>query len=215
MAVKVFNDQSNPQAQMPPTQTSVLKQAFKDYSQQLRVCLPGKIVTYDYKLQQATVQPTFSNEYNDGTVQQMPSIYNVPVVWPSAGESHIHFPLNVGDPVLLIFADKSLDLWLQSGTTSQPNDSRTHHIADAIAIPGCRPFNNPMRVSNGQDVIVANGNLELRLKPNGHVQLFRNLNNQNSLEMISLINQFMYSVVTDNMGGAARAQNKFKNFVEQ
>ena len=214
MAIKTFNTESNPQSQVLPTQTAVLKQMLQAFGQQLRVGLPGYFVSYDYKTQLATVQPSFSNQYPDGTVSPMPQIYNVPVRWPSSSISYDHHPIVAGDRCTLHFADKALDLWLSSGATSQPDDNRTHHISDAWAEPGLRPTNEPLPVSNGEDLLRTIGNLQLRMKANGHVQLFTGLGTAGSLEAISLINQFMRDVVTNNMSGAAAVQRKFKNFVE-
>lgn len=214
MAIKFFDDESNPQQEVNPSQTAVIKQFFKSYGQQLRVCLPGKIVTYDFALQQASVQPSFSNQYSDGTVSPMPIIYNVPVQWPAGGNWWIHGPLAAGDPVNIHFSDKALDTWLQSGVSQPPPDSRTHHIADAIAVPGLNPFSNPAKVSNGQDLMIAIGNLQFRMKPNGRIQLFTGLNTSRSLEFFSLVNSFMIAVITDNISGAAAIQQKIQNFIQ-
>lgn len=214
MAITFFDDQSNPQQEVDPTQTAIIKQFFKSYSQQLRVCLPATIVTYDYKLQQASVQPTFQSQYSDGSVANLPIIYNVPVQFPSSNGAYMHFPLAAGDNVVLHFSDKALDTWLQSGALQPPSDSRTHHIADAIAVPGCKPFNAPSPVANGEDLIVSINNLQFRMKPNGHIQLFTGINTPGTFEYFSLVSTFMRDVITDNMSGAASAWRKLRHFIE-
>ncbi len=214
MAIKFFDDQSSPQEEVRPTPTRIHKQVNKALGLDLHVCMPATIITYDYKKQMASVQPSFSNQYNDGTVSPLPIIYNVPVQWPSSGTGYTHFPLNKGDQITLHFSDKALDQWLSSGAVSQPNDSRTHHIADAIAVPGCRSFNKPLNVSNGTDAIVGLGNLEFRLKPNGHVQIIQGLNTSGSLELLSTINDFMTAAITGDWGGMIQAQSLFQRFLE-
>lgn len=214
MAVKFFNDQSDPQAAVDPTQTAVMKQFFKSFGQQLRVGMPGYIVTYDYKVQQASIQPAFKNEYSDGTVQNLPILYNVPILWPSGPNWYIHGPLPANSPVTIYFSDKALDSWKQNGAIQAPSDSRTHHITDAWAVPGLRPFGNPVPASNADDLLITVNNLQFRLKPNGHIQLFTGLNTADGVEFFSLLNQFMIAVITNNIPGAAAIQSRLESFVE-
>src|SRR4051812_3139589 len=103
MAVDFFNDQSDPQALVNPTPTEVHKKVVKALGQTMRVCMPGIVIGYDYKKQMATVQPSFSNQYNDGTVSPLPLIYNVPVVHPRTGSTYTHVPIAKNDRVLLMF----------------------------------------------------------------------------------------------------------------
>lgn len=82
----------------------------------------------------------------DELTESLPQINNVPVVQPAGGGFFAHFPLQAGDPVLLIFADRSIDRWIDKGGEVDPGFSHTHELSDAFAIPGGRP--QPKKLSS-------------------------------------------------------------------
>lgn len=115
----------------------------------LRVSIPGSVTSYDPTTQKADVQPLVKRRRVDGAsgelvTERMPVVPAVPVVFPGAGPYAITWPIAVGDVVLLVFADRSLDLWLARGGEVDPEDTRVHSHTDAVAIPGVRPFADPI-----------------------------------------------------------------------
>lgn len=154
------------------TLLEAVKAAIDASAAEMRVCLPATVVTYDHKIQKCSAQPDFKRNYN-GTLVDMPVIYNVPVACPRAGDSFVHMPLKKGHKVLLIFSDRSLEKWLSNGIQNDPEDARTHHLSDAIAYVGGYPFSDPAAVTNGDDIIIKHGTTtEWRIKENGHFQIF-------------------------------------------
>lgn len=113
----------------------------------LRVALPGRVERYDVATQLVDVQPLIADtfEEEDGTVSnvRLPLITNVPVIFPGAGGMRITFPIQAGDTVLLVFADRSLDVWQSRGGETAPDDTRRHALTDAMAIPGLHPNSEP------------------------------------------------------------------------
>ena len=73
-----------------------------------------------------------------------PSIIRVPVVYPMSGSRQmgIAYSLEVGDVVVLLFNQESLDEWLEHGGPQEAEDTRTFDLSDAIAVPGIVPRNN-------------------------------------------------------------------------
>lgn len=151
--------------------------------------LPGVVVVVRNDLEQLSidVQPTLNIKNFDGTTEVRPVVLNVPVQMPSSSTAALTFPINVGDPVLLVYTMRSLDNWKRStGAPLAPNDTRKFDKRDCIAIPGVWPFgrsvNNPaVRIwqhSTG-DLVIAN-NLgsstenEVRLKASGDIQINTN-----------------------------------------
>jgi hypothetical protein len=107
--------------------------------------MPGNIVKYDETTQIATVQPSFKSTYIDPLeVVSLPPISNVPVVFPRIGKKGVCFPVEVGDPVLLIFMQRSLDDWIDEGGEVEIKDTRLHNINDPIALPGLYPISGAM-----------------------------------------------------------------------
>ena len=107
---------------------------------QVHTAMPGTIVAYDPATQTATVRPGFKRVYGlDESVVAYKDLLKVPVVQLQAGSSWVRMPVTAGDRVLLIFAERSLDVWAANGGEADPLDCRKFHISDAIAIPGLNP----------------------------------------------------------------------------
>ncbi len=208
------------QSEVTPSFAETIKQALKGASQEIRVCMPARIEAYDYKTQKATVRPNIKRKYKDGSVEGMPLIYNVPVAHPRAGKAFIHLPLKKGDNVMLIFADRSIDKWSTNGGEVDPEDTRTHHLSDAIAYPGLYPFNNGADVTNGDDVIIRNGNTIMHVKANNHLQVING-----TTELVKTLCDMMRAVreaVTYTCGGPEKLyhvnfkeiEKRLKSFLE-
>ena len=145
---------------------------------------PATIVSYDPTTQSASVQPSLMRKYNgpagvDIPPVALPQINLVPVVFPGSRTSWLRFPLYPGDPVMLHFSDRSLDLWWTQGGMLDPAISHKFSLADAICVPGLRSkseaiqpkglttslelVNGPTRIEimAGGQVAISNGVVEL------------------------------------------------------
>jgi len=116
----------------------------------VNVCLPATVVSYDHDEQRAVVQivPAFLRKLAGAVVVDgHPAISNVPVVFfgGGGGDYSDTWPLEVGDPGLVVFCDRSIDEWLSTGAAkTEPQDRRRHDVNDAMFIPGHRPFADPV-----------------------------------------------------------------------
>ncbi|AST68946.1 translation initiation factor IF-2 [Kosakonia cowanii] len=106
----------------------------------LRVATPGIIQSFDPESCTCTVQPAIMGKSDDGQgnvrSQPLPLLVDVPVIFPRGGGCTLTFPVKAGDECLLIFADRCIDFWWQSGGVQEPVDTRMHDLSDAFAIPG-------------------------------------------------------------------------------
>jgi hypothetical protein len=104
-----------------------------------RVCLPGRVETYDPATQLASVKPLLQslkrNANGSTEPASLPVVNGVPVLMPQGGGRQIKLPVAKNDVVLLVFADRSLDIWKSKGGEVDPVDLRQHHLSDAVAIP--------------------------------------------------------------------------------
>lgn len=133
---------------------TAIQNTFEALIAQLNTCLPGEIVTYDYKKKKASVKPLIKRLFLNGETLDLPVIHAVPVVFPGTASLGIHFPLKKGDPVLLVFSQRSLDKWLQSGEDVNPGDSRKFDLSDAVAFPGLTSFNKGSIADNNEDIFI-------------------------------------------------------------
>lgn len=69
---------------------------------------------------------------------EYPPIY-AQVWYMGSGATGINYPLQVGQPVLMFFADREIDSYLETGEISILQDLRMHDYNDCIVIPLYRP----------------------------------------------------------------------------
>jgi hypothetical protein len=137
----------------------------------LHTAMPATVVSFDASSQTVSVQPTFKRVYNDGTVQLLPIINNVPVVFPSAdgGSAILSMPVKAGDHVLLVFAQRALDQWLEKGSPQDPIDPRKFNLTDAICIPGMFPKTKKSARVSTNSVRLEYQGAKIELFPDGKV----------------------------------------------
>lgn len=132
-----------------PSLSQVIQNHLGHAFARMHVSMVARVEKYDASKQSVDVQPLVKEraldpESDEIVATRLPVITNVPLMFPGVGNCAITFPVNVGDTVLLVFSDYSLDVWLSQGGEVDPLDTRSHHLSDAVAIPGVRSFSAPM-----------------------------------------------------------------------
>ncbi|WEJ90237.1 MAG: Gp138 family membrane-puncturing spike protein [Klebsiella huaxiensis] len=106
----------------------------------MRVSIPGIIQSFDTDAVTAVVQPAIKGSEQDESGAEvsvnLPLLVDVPVVFPRGGGCTLTFPVKEGDECLVIFADRCIDFWWQSGGVQEPVDGRMHDLSDAFCIVG-------------------------------------------------------------------------------
>lgn len=106
----------------------------------MRVSMPGIIQSFDHDAVTAVVQPAIKgvelDESGADVSVNIPLLVDVPVVFPRGGGCTLTFPVKAGDECLVIFADRCIDFWWQSGGIQEPVDERMHDLSDAFCIVG-------------------------------------------------------------------------------
>ena len=143
----------------------VIDNSLKD----LHTCLPGTIVSFDPVTQIAEIQPLIKREFADDSVRNLPLCISCPVMFPRAGGFSITFPVTAGDECLVVFAERALDTWMQSGGSQPPVDTRRHSLSDAVAILGLysQPNKLPSFHSTGIELKSDAGDIYFRLDNSG------------------------------------------------
>ena len=99
----------------------------------LHCALPGQIESFDAEHGTAVIRPMV--RLIDGI--EMPVLRDVPVFLPLPDLMTV----NEGDVCLVIFADRALDRWMESGEEADGIPGRYHDLSDGFAFvgfPGCR-----------------------------------------------------------------------------
>ena len=120
-------------------------QALKqDIFKNLHCALPGIVVSFDVESQTAVIRPAVRRERRgqssrswDGTSRARPLVpfpllRDVPVFMP------VSFDVHEGDACLVIFADRDIDAWFESGEAEVPPSGRMHSLSDGFAFVGFR-----------------------------------------------------------------------------
>lgn len=120
----------------------------------LHTAMPAIIMSYDPQTRTVKAQPAIQRIFKDGEgisgAINLPPCVDVPVVFQGGGGYEITFPIKEGDECLLIFAERCIDNWFETGEPSPPVDYRHHDLSDAFALVGI--FSKPkltQSVSNG------------------------------------------------------------------
>ena len=136
--------------------------------------LPAKVTKVSQLNSQQIINavPLIGRRYEDGTYLEPQEIYNIPVMFPSAGGGILSFPIKKDDGVLLLFSMRDLDNWEDSNgvDTLPPYSSRNHAMTDAIAIAGLYTKNNNLH-PNPTDVEIKFAGSSWKMKPTGSVSL--------------------------------------------
>jgi hypothetical protein len=133
-----------------PSLEDVIRVAITAALGQVHTSLPGVVVAYDRTTQKAQVKPVVRARYRDpnsGAIvhYELPIIPSVPVIFPSGTGWSIAGDLTPGDPVALVVSERSTDEWRATGNhDNAPRDLRRFDWSDAVAIPGWRPFVDPL-----------------------------------------------------------------------
>jgi hypothetical protein len=121
--------------------TDVLDSFVRSRLERVHTALPGEIVSYDgHSERKAEVKPRITFVNQSGVEVALPSIKNVPVIFPSSGSSDLLFPLGAGDGCIILFSEGSLGNFLKSTRVVKPESEDRFSLTDAICIPGLWSF---------------------------------------------------------------------------
>ncbi|WP_145525336.1 Gp138 family membrane-puncturing spike protein, partial [Yersinia rohdei] len=104
-------------------------------SSQLRVSMPGIVQSFNADSVTCDIQIGIKGE-SGGESINLSVLTNVPVIFPRGGGVTMTFPIKAGDECLLVFGDRCIDFWHQSGEIQETVDERQHDLSDAFAIIG-------------------------------------------------------------------------------
>lgn len=149
-----------------PTLAEVMRAALDARLGDVHTAIPGKVTRYDASKCLVDAAPLIRapqvGEDGETTYEPLPVVPNVPILFPGSGAVRLTWPVQVGDTVLLVFSEASLERWLQFGGEVDPEDPRRFALSDAFAIPGLVPFASARAASTAAVVVDTDGK-ELRL----------------------------------------------------
>ena len=125
--------------------TSLLA-AFDGLQSQIWTALPGIITGWDAVKRTARILPALQVQVQqqDGSMVPvtLPELLDCPIQFAGGGGCTLTFPLAIGDECLVVFANRCIDNWWQSGCPGTPPQAqpqaefRMHDLSDGFCIPG-------------------------------------------------------------------------------
>jgi len=122
---------------------SALKSNLDHYMDDVYTSIPAMVVGIQ-QIQDGLVdvQPLVNKVYKDGSKDECPVLYGVPIIMPCTTTSSITMPVNQGDTVYLMFSQRDIDVFKNGGDSPHdPASFRSFNMNDAVAIIGLNPVN--------------------------------------------------------------------------
>lgn len=168
-----------------PSNLDVQDYALQTALSTLHTCIPAEVVRVhagEHKLQFVDVLPglmrSATNEDGETVDEELPIIPMVPVAFMQGGGFFISVPLAVGDIVTIMFAERSLDQWIEvakkgGGRAINPGDVSTHTLEGAIALPcGPAPRSALLGGVSATDLVIGkDGGARIHIKGDGSIHL--------------------------------------------
>lgn len=116
--------------------SQALDSYFENAMLGVHTSLPGEVVDYDEGSHRAKVKPSVIMLMSNGVKIELPELMDVPVVFPSAKSFDLEFPLEKGDPVLLVFQEQDISKWKQGKKGAESVAASRFSLDGAVALPG-------------------------------------------------------------------------------
>jgi len=123
--------------------------------------IPGHVLAFDPVLQRAQVKAGVQTVSVNGVANDPPPIADVPVLFLGGTQYSVIHQINPGDEGLILFSQRCIDGWKQTGGVATNPLSRFHDMYDAFFIPGFRPL--PTRIPN-----FVNDGIRIQSRDGGH-----------------------------------------------
>lgn len=131
-----------------PTLYDLLQQLKAETFADLRVCLPGSITAVSEEgtvsVQPAIMQVVQMSGIANGLDVPYPQFIGCPVFTLQGGGIGAVMPIEVGDECLIVFSDRALDNWIQTGTAAPLPSVRMHDMSDGFVLVGLNSMSNPI-----------------------------------------------------------------------
>lgn len=150
----------------------LIRNAFGELMKDVCTSVPGHVLTFDSLTQRAQVQIGILRvDVNDATFT-IPPIVEVPVHFPG-GDYCIEYQIDSGCEGDILFSQRCIDGWVQSGGVATNPRGRFHNMQDAMFLPGFRSQPNvlPDFQNNGVRMRNRAGTQFVWLKNDGSISM--------------------------------------------
>lgn len=183
-----YDEKSKSLQNETPLMDQVIREAIEAVLNEMNIAFPCKVIARKGNAK-VDIQPLLKRKYETGEVIDLPIIQDVPVQMPRGAAYWIKLPVKVGDTGLAVCSQRSLDKWLVSGGSVDPQDPRKFDVSDAVFFPGLYPFSDQV-TGAATDLVVHNGVSEIVVMENGKFKI-KNASN----ELLDLLSQLVQAIL--------------------
>lgn len=133
----------------------------------------GRIIEFDSTTQTCTVELMQIKQFNDGYYTPAP-ITEVPLIMLGAGTGYITMPNPVGTICLLLFLDRNIDNFMETGEQYVPETSRMHDFTDCVALTTFKTLANPLQSYDENAITIFNEQITEEIQSNSSIKVFGN-----------------------------------------
>lgn len=131
----------------------------------------GKILEFDASTQMCSVQLMQIKQFNNELFTPV-ILTDVPLIMLGAGGGHITMPNPVGTICILLFMDRNIDAFLETGEAYAPLTSRMHDFTDCVALTTFKTLVNPLTDYDEKAVTIINEEIIEEVKNQSYIKVY-------------------------------------------
>lgn len=155
------------------TTTELLKKVFLEQMKTVGTSVPGHIVAFDTKTQLAQLQIGLKRCPKNGKPYTPSVLVECPVQFNGGQSFIIEHQIDVGDEGIILFSQRCIDTWVNSGGVADVPIFRFHDFNDAYFVPGLRSQPNAISDFSNDGIRLRNksGSSYVHLKKDGTAEI--------------------------------------------
>lgn len=180
--------------------SQVQRVAFAENMKSVYTSIPGHVLTFDPTTQRAQIQIGIQRVDINGIAWVPAPIVDVPVQFPGDGFT-VEYQIDAGCEGIVLFSQRCIDGWKQTGGTADNPAARFHNQQDAMFVPGIRSLPNVIKgfsnngiklrnedgtqyawLKNDGSLAVGNAQASVNIAANGVVSI---LNGSGSIQLMA------------------------------
>lgn len=131
----------------------------------------GRIVNFNAETQTVDVELMILKQFKNRTIIP-PLLTDVPLIMLGAGGGHITMPNPVGTICILLFMDRNIDAFLETGEAYAPLTSRMHDFTDCVALTTFKTLVNPLTEYDEKAVTIINEEIIEEVKNQSYIKVY-------------------------------------------
>lgn len=131
----------------------------------------GKILEFNAATQTCTIEIMQIKQFNSTYYTPAP-ITDVPLIIYGAGNAHITLPDPTGSICLLLFLDRNIDSFLETGEQYEPETWRMHDFSDCIALTTFKTLANPIQEYDERAVSILNDEILENIQNKSYLKVY-------------------------------------------